>query len=269
MNRLPPQNPTLWERLSGLFTGRGDHGDGFQFEESEGYMKTKREFHKAYFESLAQNGFTVKKSSSADYLADIYHNGQIMAFYTKQDTLLKNPFLEVPDRLWDAINDRARSIALRCGICTEKPYDEAKAEKLKNGVYKLNEANGVVLTCKKHPLFDYVLSTYRVDPENENQAIQRVYHYNKAAAYQDFAIRAGLVDEKKLFSETELKVIHAGLVKMMTVDNDLNEDDFNSVARLIDRIEEVLPELQKQEYSFDYSQEFDEAQDMDELEVGG
>lgn len=271
MNKIPSQNPSLWERLSGLFSGMPDSKSGMPDNsvESEVTMKTKREFHKAYFEHLAQGGFMVKQSSSADYLADIYHNGQIMAFYTKQDTIIKNPFLEVPDRLWDTINDRARAIALRCGICTEKPYDESKDEKMKNGAFKLNELNGVVLSCKKHPLFDYVFSTYRADPDNKNQAIQRLYYYNKDAAFQDFAIRAGLVDEKKLFNETELKVIHAGLVKMMVVDNDLNQEDFNSVAQLINRIEDVLPELKKQEQEFDYSREFADRPDENEWEVGG
>lgn len=257
--------PTLWERISGLFTGSPDDAVSMQEKsnESEVYMRTKKEFHKAYFENLAASGFVVKKSASADYLADIYSGGQIMAFFTKQDLIIKNPFLEVPDRIWDTINDRARAVALRCGICTEKPYNEAKAEKMKNGVVKLNELNGVVLTCKKHPLFDYVFSSYRADPENNGQAIQRLYYYNKSAAYQDFAIRAGLVDEKKLFNETEMKVIHAGLVKMMTVDNDLCQDDFNSVARLIDRIEDVLPELKRQDQAFDYDREFEQTQDAE------
>lgn len=40
---------------------------------------------------------------------------------------------------------------------------------------KLNEHNGVILACKKHPLFDYVLSTYKQDAQNDNRPIQRQY----------------------------------------------------------------------------------------------
>ena len=64
------------------------------------------------------------------------------------------------------------------------------------------------------------------------------------------------MDEKKLFSETELKILHAGLVKMRTVDNDLNQDDMDSVAALIDRIEDIVPELSKKERVFDFTKLF-------------
>jgi hypothetical protein len=109
----------------------------------------------------------------------------------------------------------------------------------------------VVLACKQHPLFDYVLSTYRCD-EKKNP-IQRQYFYNKEDAFESFATRSGLIDEKRLFSETDLKVIYAGLVKMRTVDNDMTQDDLNSVERLVDKIEDIVPELQKREKALDFS----------------
>lgn len=95
---------------------------------------------------------------------------------------------------------------------------------------RINEHNGVVLACKHHPIFDYVLSTYRKDTENSNDAIQHQYFYTKETAFENFAMRSGLVDEKKLFSETDLKILHAGLIKMRTIDKDLDQEDLNSVA---------------------------------------
>ena len=120
----------------------------------------------------------------------------------------------------DRIQTLAKSTAVACGICSDKPYDEETAVKLSNNLYRLNEHNGVVLACKHHPLFEYVLSTYRCD-ENKNP-IQRQYFYNKEDAFESFATRSGLIDEKRLFSETDLKVIYAGLVKMRTIDNDMD-----------------------------------------------
>ena len=64
------------------------------------------------------------------------------------------------------------------------------------------------------------------------------------------------MDEKKLFSETELKILHTGLVKMRTVDNDLSQDDMDSVAALIDRIEDIVPEFSKKERAFDFTKLF-------------
>ena len=219
-------------------------------------MKTKAEFYKAYFEVLGKKGFEVEPSTSPDYVADIFYKGKNIAFFSKTDTIIKNPFIEVPDKLMERITELARTTAVRCGICSDKPYDEATAQKMNNNAYKINEHNGVILACKHHPLFDYVLSTYRKDAENNNAPIQRQYFYNKEEAFESFAVRSGLVDEKKLFTETELKILHSGLVKMMTVDNDLNQDDINSVGRLVERIEDVVPELKKQERLFSFERFF-------------
>ena len=109
---------------------------------------------------------------------------------------------------------------------------------------------------RSHPIFDYVLSTYRKDTENSNAAIQRQYFYTKETAFENFALRSGLVDEKKLFSETDLKILHAGLIKMRTIDKDLDQEDLNSVATLIDKIEDIVPELGKKERVFDFTKLF-------------
>jgi hypothetical protein len=214
-------------------------------------MKSKTEFYQSYFEALQKKGFTVQPSTSPDYVADIYHKDKLIAFFTKNDMVMKNPFVEVQDKLMDRVQTLAKTTAVACGICSDKPFDEEAAVKLPNNLYKINEHNGVVLACKHHPLFDYVLCTYRND-ENKNP-IQRQYFYNKDAAFESFATRSGLIDEKRLFSETDLKIIHAGLVKMRTIDSDMTQDNLNSVERLVDKIEDIIPELQKKEKALDFS----------------
>jgi hypothetical protein len=214
-------------------------------------MKSKTEFYQSYFEALQKKGFTVQPSTSPDYVADIYHKDKLIAFFTKNDLVMKNPFVEVQDKLMDRVQTLAKTTAVACGICSDKPFDEETVVKLPNQLFKINEHNGVVLACKHHPLFEYVLCTYRND-ENKNP-IQRQYFYNKDAAFESFATRSGLIDEKRLFSETDLKIIHAGLVKMRTIDSDLTQDDLNSVERLVDKIEDIIPELQKKEKALDFS----------------
>lgn len=219
-------------------------------------MKSKTEFYKAYFETIEKKGFSIRPPSSPDYVADIYYREKAAAFYSKQDAIIKNPFVEVDEKQMARLQSLAKTTAIACGICSDKPYDDSLAAKEQGGAVRINEQNGVVLACKHHPIFDYVLSTYRRYDEHGNAAIQRRYFYNKEAAFEDFALRSGLVDEKKLFSETELKILHAGLVKMRTMDNDLNQDDMDSVAALADRIEDIVPELSKKERTFDFSKLF-------------
>lgn len=225
-------------------------------------MKSKTEFYKAFFEAIEKKGFSIRPPSSPDYVANLYYRDKPIAFYGKQDAIIKNPFVEVDEKLIDRLQSLARTTAIGCGICSDKPFDDSLAAKEQGGVVKINEHNGVVLACKHHPIFDYVLSTYRKDAEHGNVAIQRQYFYNKEAAFENFALRSGLVDEKKLFSETELKILHAGLVKMRTVDNDLDAEDLNSVAALIDRIGDIVPELCKKERAFDFTKLFSQIENV-------
>ena len=195
------------------------------------FMKSKVEFYKAFFEELEKKGFGVAQPSSPDYVVDIQFKGKTIAFYTKADLIEKNPFVVVPEKQMERLWSMAKATASLCGICADQPYEEEKAEKLKNGVMKLNEHNGVILACKKHPLFDYVLSTYKQDAQNDNRPIQRQYFYNREEAFESFATRSGLVDERKLFTETQLQLIHAGLVKLRTMDEELSEEDKLTVNR--------------------------------------
>lgn len=227
-------------------------------------MRSKIDFYKKFFEQLSRKGFEVRRSESSDYLADILYKRQLVAFYTKADTVDKNPFVMVKDKVLNIINDTARSTAIRLGICSECPYTEDN-EKLPNGSYKLAEYNGVTLACKHHHLFGYVFSTYRTAPETE-QAIQRQFFYNKEFAGQDFAKRSGLVDEKAVFTETELMVLHSNLVKLSLNSSQLNNDEMLELGRMIEKIEEIVPELQNRGYDFDFAEEFQ--MDMNE-EIGG
>jgi len=222
-------------------------------------MKSKGEFYKAFFAALTQQGIEVRRSVSADYLADLYMKDQLVAFYTRMDNIEKNPFVTVPDRLMSSIQDLARKTALQLGICTEKPYTD-KDTKISNGVYKLCEYGDVVLACKHHPLFEYVFSTYRLSPENETP-IQRQYFYNKEEALENFSARSGLVDERKLLTEAELMLIHDEMVKFLITPNDKTMEQFEQVQILIDKLEDVLPALKDRKIHLNYEQEF--AQDYD------
>ncbi len=219
-------------------------------------MKSKTEFYQAFFETLEKKGFSIRPPSSPDYVADIYHKNRQIAFYGRQDAIIKNPFADVEEKLMERLQALAKSTAIGCGICSDRPYDEAAATQDKSGLVKINEHNGVVLVCKQHPIFDYVLSTYRKDMEHGGAPIQRQYFYNKEAAFEDSALRSGLVDEKKLFTETELKILHAGLVKLRTEDQELDQDGMESVAALVERIEDIVPELGKKERTFDFMKLF-------------
>ena len=121
------------------------------------------------------------------------------------------------------------------------------------------------LACKEHHLFGYVFSTYRTAPDSGDMMARQIF-YNKEFAAQDFAKRSGLVDERALFTEEELRVLHAGLVKMSILDQDVSNETRESVERILDKIEDIIPELREREIEFDFDMEFGQ---QEEMEIGG
>ena len=138
-------------------------------------MRKKTDFYRMYFEQLARRGFKPVRSESADYIADIYHKGQLIGYYSKADTIMPCTKTQLImkekqfNKYMGIIKDTAEATALRVGICTECPYTDQN-EKLPNGMYKLSEYNNVTLAARQHHLFGYVFSTYSTDrggrPEN-------------------------------------------------------------------------------------------------------
>lgn len=102
-------------------------------------MKSKTEFYQAYFETIEKKGFSIRPPSSPDYVADIYHREKPIAFYSKQDAIIKNPFVEVDVKLIDRLQSLAKTTAIACGICSDKPYDEALTGKEQGGAVRINE----------------------------------------------------------------------------------------------------------------------------------
>lgn len=61
-------------------------------------MRSKTDFYRLFFEQLARKGFDVKRSQSSDYIADIYYKNQLVAYFSKADTVIQNPFVAVKDK---------------------------------------------------------------------------------------------------------------------------------------------------------------------------
>ena len=74
-------------------------------------MRSKTDFYRLFFEQLARRGFDVKRSQSSDYIADIYFKNQLVAYFSKADTVIQNPFVTVKDKLIRLINDTAQDTA--------------------------------------------------------------------------------------------------------------------------------------------------------------
>lgn len=65
------------------------------------------------------------------------------------------------------------------------------------------------------------------------------------------------MDGRKLFSETQLQLIHAGLVKLCAMDEGLSDEDMKAAGELVERVEELVPELHREERKYDVARLLD------------
>ena len=84
-----------------------------------------------------------------------------------------------------------------------------------------------------------------------------------AAAKQDFAIRAGLFDKQKLFSDKQLSVLHSACLFRLMNDIELPYEDEKELHTMVDQLEYLSPQLAPQlETENEDENEFSEEVDL-------
>ena len=148
--------------------------------------------------------------------AKIYDNGTIAA-------LTEN----VGDEYHDILQ-AARNIYEYCSV-----YEKAaplKAERLSENYRCLAEFNGTVLAAKYSEQYEFEFVTW-----------DRTYHSDYFAAKEDFAVRSGLVEKERLFSDDELLKLNCCIDFTLENGEYLDYDEEQALTRLKEKIEEIAP----------------------------
>jgi hypothetical protein len=125
-----------------------------------------------------------------------------------------------------------------------------------NGEYSGRLTNIETRTLMKHAGCEFAMRwnrggcadfvTWRLDRNGERE----IGHYfdDYAEAKEDFAVRAGLLDRSKLFTETELAVLRSSLSDYLSLDgNSLTYGNEETVRGVIGKIDAVIaPEIEEQ-----------------------
>lgn len=154
-------------------------------------------------------------------------------------------------------------------ISTVREYLEAfekaemlEAEGLREGYKKLLEFNNYVLAMREmSDGNDYEFVTWQYSQDRKAVNIGR-YYSDYEAAKENMVFRTGLLDQRKMFSETEMKLIRTSLVSYVGLNSDIDYKAEKAIGAILERIEALVPEIQRHE---DY-EELDLVSD-DELEL--
>ncbi len=158
--------------------------------------------------------------------AKIYDNGTIAA-------LTEN----VGDEYHDILQ-AARNIYEYCSV-----YEKAaplKAEHLSENYRCLAEFNGTVLAAKYSDRNEFEFVTWDRTYDG-NGVCQGNYHGDYFAAKEDFAIRSGLVDKERLFSNDELLKLNRCVDFTLEKVEYLDYDEEQALTMLKEKIEEIAP----------------------------
>lgn len=111
-------------------------------------------------------------------------------------------------------------------------------------------------TLSKDNKFEFV--TWRYDYDRKGVSLGHYFGSNYEVAMQDFAVRAGLIDRRKLFNKNELTSIYNACIYRGRNDESLCYDTEKELHILLKKIEELVPEAQgQQEQQYEQDEEFE------------
>ena len=143
----------------------------------------------------------------------------------------------VSDEYHDILH-AARNIYEYCSV-----YEKAaplKAERLSENYRCLAEFNGTVLAAKYSEQHEFEFVTWDRTYDG-NGVYQGNYHSDYFAAKENFAVRSGLVEKERLFSDDELLKLNCCVDFTLENGEYLDYDEEQALTRLKEKIEEIAP----------------------------
>ncbi|WP_018305478.1 hypothetical protein [Desulfitobacterium hafniense] len=207
-------------------------------------------WHSELFRRLRDKGYEVSIIDDNDTYANIYQEDALVA-QINQNNELKG------DWSGKAIKKIAEETAEYIFMYKTSPdLICSRARKQLKGYRKLLAYNDKVLAARLTQGMYQFATGYRALLSSNHYILDKSFnHYAKAC--EDFALRAGLVDQEKLFNVSEMKVIRAGLTQLLTMNPpQITFDELKAYGNILNKISFILvpevkqvKELNKPEYS--------------------
>lgn len=119
-----------------------------------------------------------------------------------------------------------------------------KATALDEDFRLLSEFNGAVLAGRETE-YGYMFATWRRDYEGTGVLSGEYYLDGYADAKMDFAIRSGLIEKQRLFSDAQLLDIYQSVNDTFDAGYDLTQTDQKNLLGIQMQIEDLLPDVRE------------------------
>ncbi|MPN14615.1 hypothetical protein SDC9_161942 [bioreactor metagenome] len=147
------------------------------------------------------------------------------------------------DDLYDKVAPFSRMVKEYMTAIERAPI--LKATALDEDFRLLAEFNGTVFAGRETE-FGYMFVTWERDYEGTGVCNGGYYLDGYKAAKQDFAIRAGLIEKQRLFSDAQLLDIYQSVNDTFEAGYELTTEDEKNLSGIQEQIEALLPDVNEQ-----------------------
>ena len=216
-------------------------------------------FYRRFLNFLYARGLTPIEHAAPDEPLEIYRSRRYICSFCPDGTI----YSEKPSEDLNAVRefwDQYYTNYVWCEYLPKMPYDSV-------GKYaKFYEAGNAVLggVILENDQIQY--ATWEIDHPSKTIRLGHYFVDDFAAAKEDFAIRAGLVDERKLFQKSDMKAVYYSCMYMLVSNGSLTEDQRQRLKTLIYRIEDFEGSIPN-EIKEEILTQSNEIQDEEDLEA--
>ena len=145
---------------------------------------------------------------------------------------------EAKKKLLDQIEDKRRVISEYINAYEKAP--PLTAEGLGDGYRLLAEYNRVVLAAKDMDKHGYQFATWN-RTYGDTGLTHGHYSFDYESAKEDFAIRSGMVDENKLFTDEQMNDIYRAVNYFRWENEDITDKQDAAMKDIMEKIEYAIP----------------------------
>lgn len=190
-----------------------------------------------FVKQIEKLGYRIELSDNPNHHGHIYDGENEMCILFKNAELSTNGYFDIT-RILNNVKEY---------ITAFENADDLKAEGLRDGYKKLIDYNGYVLAMceiKSTKEYEFVSWQYSYDGKAVNLGH---YFTDYQRAKEDMAIRCGLIDRSKMFTETEMKLIYANLISYVGLDPNIDYKNEKAIGSVLDKIENIVPGIVRHE----------------------
>lgn len=201
--------------------------------------KVTPEFLSAFTRRISGLGFTSKQEEGENPLISVFKDEQEVCKIDHDGNMLFLTEIS-PEQERNQIYRTLTAMKQVHDLYTDAPQLQA------DGVrdFRLISAFGdCILAAKMTKDNEIRFTTWQYDYDRTGVMWGHYFETNYEDAKQDFAVRAGLIEEQKLFSEEELVVFHDACVFRGRNDDSISYEDEKMLHSVMEKVESNIPNL--------------------------